>query len=98
MADEVEVEVEVLVNFDGLRRGWVGTTPLSSRIELLAGRGYLRILGHVNVPPEPPAAPELPAPIETPAKRVRPSRAKRKPPEMPAEGDSGDSSGDLRVE
>lgn len=93
-----EVEVEVLVNFDGLRRGWRGTTELSHRIELLASRGYLRILGHVDASPEPLPAPEPPAPTETPAKRARPSRAKRKASETPSEDDSGDRPGDVRVE
>lgn len=98
MVDDPLVEVRVLVNVDGLRRGQVGQVELTPRIQLLADRGYLRILGHVNVVPVAPVVPEPPAPTETPAARPRPSRAKRKPsavlPDEPQEAPGGDSTGD----
>ena len=87
------VEIQVMVNVDSMRRGQVGEVELSARIQSLVDRGYLRILGHVEVPfvaPEPLAQP---TPPEPPARRSRPSRAKTKPSETPPEDADGDRSG-----
>lgn len=87
------VQVEVLVNVEGLRRGWVGQVELTPRIEMLADRGYLRILGHVNTAPvAPPAVLEPPAPIELPPAAPKRSRAKRDATTTLPEADDGDSS------
>lgn len=103
MDDEPLVRVQVMVNFDGLRKGQVGEVELNGRIQMLAGRGYLKILGHVavpaiEVPPVAPGAPEPPAPTETPAKRSRPSRAKTKATATPQENSDGDSPGGTDLE
>lgn len=64
------VEVRVMVNVDGLRRGEEGEVELTPRIQQLVRSGYMRILGHVL-----PGAPE-PAPPATVANPAR-TRAKR---------------------
>ncbi len=102
--DEPLVTVEVMVNVEGLRRGWVGQVELTPRIGLLVSRGYLRVLGHVEtavvIPPPPVASetPEAAAPTELPTKRSRPSRAKGRATAATAEDDNGESPGKLRVE
>lgn len=93
--DEPLVDVEVLVNFDGLRRGWRGQVELTRRIEALAGRGYLKILGHVDVPPA-VSPPPLPAtPPTTPTRVPSVSRTKRAATTSPPDGGGtdGDSPG-----
>lgn len=92
-----------MVNVDSMRRGQVGRVELTSRIQSLADRGYLKIRGHVDVPavkvpPVAPEAPETPTPTETPVRRSRPSRAKREATTTPPEGSNGDSAGDTHLE
>lgn len=93
MEAEPLVEVEVLVNVEGLRRGWRGQVELSPRIEMLVGRGYLRITGHADASPVAlPVAPG-PTPISVPESAPRRSRAKGKATTTPPEGSGGDSAG-----
>lgn len=92
-----------MVNFDSLRKGQTGEVELSGRIEMLIRRGYLKLLGHVDVPAVEvpsvvPEAPEPAAPTETPAKRSRPSRAKTKATATPEESSDGDSPGGTELE
>lgn len=92
------VRVLVMVNVDSLRRGWTGEVELDGRIELLVRRGYLRVLGHVDVVPEPaPAVLVAEPPIDTPQVVQAPRRA-RKMAERPKEADGGDSAGVVPVE
>ena len=57
------VYVRVVVNVDSLRKGFEGEVELTPRIQRLVTAGYLQILGHVWVPPEPaPTAPVAPEP------------------------------------
>lgn len=103
MDDGPLVRVEVMVNFDSLRKGQVGEVELNGRIEMLIRRGYLKLLGHVDVPavevfPVAPEVPEPPAPTEAPAKRIRPSRAKTKVAATPEENSDGDSPGGTELE
>ena len=103
MDDGPLVRVEVTVNFDSLRKGQVGEVELNGRIEMLIRRGYLKLLGHVDVPatevlPVALGTPEPAAPTETPAKRSRPSRAKTKATATPAESSDGDSPGGTELE
>lgn len=72
------VYVRVCVNVDSLRIGYEGEVELTPRIQQLVRSGYLKILGHVWVPPEPepvatPAAVEpvtLASPTRTRARKV----------------------------
>ena len=57
------VYVRVCVNVDSLRIGYEGEVELTPRIQKLVSAGYIQILGHAWVPPEPaPVAPAAAAP------------------------------------
>lgn len=69
------VYVRVCVNVDNLRIGYEGDVELTPRIQKLVNAGYIQILGHVWVPPEPEpvaAAPVEPVALASPTRtRVR---------------------------
>lgn len=67
------VYVRVCVNVDSLRRGYEGEVELTPRIQKLVGAGYLQILGHVWVPPEP--EPVIPAAV-VPVTLASPTRVR----------------------
>lgn len=67
------VYVRVRVNVDSLRIGYEGEVELTPRIQKLVSAGYLQILGHVWVPPEP--EPVIPA-VTTPVTVASPTRTR----------------------
>ena len=77
-SDLAVVYVRVVVNVDSLRRGYEGEVELTPRIRQLVKAGYLQILGHVWVLPEPqPPAPVVEVPAVVLASPAR-TRAPRK--------------------
>jgi hypothetical protein len=68
------VYVRVCVNVDSLRIGYEGDVELTPRIQKLVSAGYLQILGHVWVPPEPEPPTMAPATVASPTR----TRAPRK--------------------
>lgn len=63
------VYVRVGVNVDSLRRGFEGEVELTPRIQQLISAGYLQILGHVWVPPEPEVVtPTAPVTLASPTR------------------------------
>ena len=67
------VYVRVVVNVDSLRRGYEGEVELTPRIQQLVKAGYLQILGHVWVPPEPAPVVEGDLPVSEQMKSMNSS-------------------------
>lgn len=82
-----------MVNFEGLRRGWEGDVELAPRIEGLIRVGYLKLLGHVDVPPVVSVAPPAPVVPAIPAPAPKPVRTKRAATTTPPDGGGTDGSG-----
>jgi hypothetical protein len=68
------VLVRVEVNVDSMRRGDEREVELTPRTRKMISAGYLRILGHVSLPPV--LAPAVPAPPPEPIKLASPRRTR----------------------